>query len=487
VVSVSVYTNREKKKDNHLRLPISVGITQLNYKIGSTDYHAFQYDIRGKGFLDFEKNHYIDFVAMGPNNYALPNLGGYDQYSLDYKYKDNSSVIIGDFTNKVSNLLELGRAGRGIKIEQKTIDGTFSVFYQKARFAINQNYAFGGSYQKVINDNFKLKVNQITKSLSDKKGEFMSNLVSSSGYFKWKNLDVDAEVSFGLAKNKFDIAIYSEANYKIGKLRLHNITIRAGENYFGFYNNSNFFMNSANYRVSDKIYVGFNSSFSRINRSFDITTFSISPLSKVHSVFLSYRLNGKHMLMINRTNQEREDRLEPSTFHYNESFSNLSYSYSSAKLEIDAQARYGKSTNLLVSDLQGNRKSFASNLQPTVMVTSWLRLGGYLEYQHTNKFSSDNSIQNLLYYGGNVGMNYKDFIRLNFMYRNNYAPDEFFEKRNFSNVSLSFDFKNQSLSLIGGRSFSPAFNTNNQNTSFFSINYVQYRPKQKNMKKVKYP
>ncbi len=472
VVSVPVYSNREKKKDSHLRLPVSVGITYLGYKLGNTNLNALRFDLESRGFLDFKKNHYVDFIVRGPNNYAVPNLGGYDQYSLKYIYKENSSVVIGDFTNRVSNLLEFGRAGRGIKIEQKTIDGNISVFYQKARFALNQRYAFGGSYEKGISENVKLKVSQITKKLSDKKGEFISNLVSSSGYFKWKNLDIDAEVSFGLARNKLDMAIFTQANYRIGKLRLHNRTVRAGENYHGFYNNSNFFMNSANYQLSDKIYVGLSSSFSRLNRSFDITDFSVSPLSKVHTAYLSYRLNGKHMVVINRTNQEREDRLEPSSFHYKESFNNLTYNYSSPRLEVNAQVRYGKAANLLVSDNQKSRKSYASSLEPTVAVTPWLRMGGYLEYQHTNKFSNDNSSQNLFYYGGNVSMNYKDFIKLNFMYRNNYAPDELFEKRSFSNVSLSFDFKNQSLSLIGGRSFSPAFTASNQNSSFFSINYV---------------
>ncbi|AWV98882.1 hypothetical protein [Arcticibacterium luteifluviistationis] len=472
VVSIPVYSDRENKIDNHLRMPITVGVNHLNYSFGNEKATVFRFDVAGRGFLDFDNKHFIDFVANGPNNISVPSLGSYDEYTLSYTYKGNSNVILGDFSNRVSNLLEFGRAGRGIKLEHQTGNSNISLFFQKARFALNQDYAFGASYETLVRNTTKIKLSQITKKLSDKNGDFMSNLVSTSGYFKWKKIDLDAEVSIGLAKGKLDMAIYSQAYYRVGRLRIQNRTIRAGKNYHGFYNNSNFFFNSVNYQVSSKIFLGLNSSFSSLNRSFDITSFSVSPLSKVHSALFTYKLNSKHLGVLTFTNQEREDRLEPASFHYKENFTNISYTYNSPRLEINAQGRFGKSANLLVSDTQEKMKSYASTLQPNITVTPWFVIGGYLEYQHTSKFSADNTNQNLFYYGGNVDLNYKDFIRLNFMYRNNYAPDEFYEKRNFTNASLTFNFKEHSLSLVGARSISPGLSVDIQNTSFFSIKYT---------------
>lgn len=478
VISIPVYSDRENKVDYHLRLPITVGVNHLNYSFGNEKSKAFRFDLAGRGFLDFDKKHFIDFVANGPNNISVPSLGSYDQYTLNYTYKGNSKVELGDFSNRVSNLLEFGRAGRGIKLEHETENSNISLFFQKARFALNQKYAFGATYETLVGNRTKIKLSQITKKLSDRNGDFMSNLVSTSGYFKWRKIDLDAEVSVGLAKGKLDLAIYSQAYYRIGRLRIQNRTIRAGKNYHGFYSNSNFFYNSANYLITPKIHLGLTSSFSRLNRSFDITAYSVSPMSKVHSAYFTYKLNTQHLAVITFTNQEREDRLEPSSFHYKENFTNVSYTYNSPRLEVNVQGRFGKSANLLISDNQGKMESYASTLQPNITVTPWFVLGGYFEYQHTSKFSEDNTSQNLFYFGGNVDLNYKDFIRLNFMYRNNYAPDEFFEKRNFTNATLSFNFKNHSLSLVGGRSFSPGLSPDLQNTAFFSIKYsVKLNPR----------
>lgn len=472
VTSVPVYTDREKKLDNDLRIPIEVGVNHLNYKLGNTSVNAFQFNAQGRGYLDFKEKHYIDFLANGPNNSSLPNLGNYDQYSLNYIYKGNTSVVVGDYTNKVSNLLEFGRAGRGVKLSHKINDNNVSFFYQNARFAVNQKFSVGATYEMPLKNENKVKFSYISKKFQESSGKYMSTLVSSSGYFNWKNLEVDAELSFGMAKKKLGMAIYGELDYSIGKLKLHSQVIKAGKDFKGFYTNSDFLMNSVNYRVNDKIVLGVNSSFSRINPSLDIIRYAVSPLSKSNSAFFSYRISNKHSLMFNYTRQEREDRMEPASYHYKESFGNVSYSYYSERLELNAQTRFGKSSNLLVSDKQENRGSYAATLQPLVSVTPWLKIGAYAEYQHTNKFSADNSSQNLFYYGGSVSMNYREFISLNFMYRNNYAPDEFFEKRNFTNASLAFNFKNQSLALVGGRSFSPSLASSGQNSSFFSIKYT---------------
>lgn len=105
-----------------------------------------------------------------------------------------------------------------------------------------------------------------------------------------------------------------------------------------------------------------------------------------------------------------------------------------------------------------------------VMPSVWI--GGYFEHQITSKYNLQNKVENLYYYGGNARVNLKSYVNLNFTYRNNFAPDEFFQKKSFMDASLEFDFKRHNLSLVSGKAFIPGVEFSNQNTSYFSVRYV---------------
>ena len=471
-VSIPVYSSKIKKNDPYWRLPVNVGGGYMQYALGKKTTSAFQYFADGKGYLDAEKKHFIDFILRGPNQFAFPTIGNYDQYSVVYSYLSTTNIAAGDYVLRFNNLMELGRFGRGLKIDQTVGNNNFIAFYQQARFFPNQKDAFGGSYKRKLSGVSTIGVQFTSKNLIEKNTNFRSNLIGVSSFIKKEFLTNETEIALGNALNKFDFGGFNKLNFTYKQLIVNSEFVYAGKEFYGFYTNSLLFANGINYYLNKHWNIGINSNISRINPSLDVLKYAVSPYSTTNMVFLSYQLNSKNQFFINFTRQEREDRQKPSTYHYKEDFGNFSYNLNAAKFTMSAQARYGFAQNLRAIDSTAKRISTAYLIQPSVALKPWLWIGGYFEYQHTSKFSDNNNLQNLYYYGGNVRLNYNKNISLNVMYRNNYAPDEFFEKRSFMDGSLIFDSERHQISVTAGRFFVPNLPNNEQNTLFLTARYL---------------
>lgn len=471
VVSIPVYSNNSKKADPYLRLPINAGLEYFNSQFGNEQYNSVQFNISGNGYLDFDRKHHVNFVLRGPNNIHLPQLGSYDQYSLNYENK-KINIEAGDYLLRFGQLLEFGRFGRGLKFEHRIGEDRWTAFVQNARFIQSQKESFGLGYTKVLQGGNELSARFMSKNLVERNETFRSNLIGVSGRFKYKGLESFTEVSLGNAKRKIDGAIYNRLSYSIGKLRLRNEFIQAGKNYFGYYTNSRFLLNSINYQFNSKLSAGVNTNNSNINPSLDINVFATSPLSKIKMGYLSYMPNQKNQFFFNLTQQEREDRQIPASYHFKESFWNLTYTHTSSRFLLTTSGRMGYVNNLLTEDFSERTASYNASVAPEFAITPSFWLGGYFEYLHTSKFSQQNELQNLLYYGGNVRLNVNNIISLNAMYRNNYTPDQLYQSRRFTNGSLVFDFKKHQLSVLAGKTYVPVSFSESKFSTFFSLKYV---------------
>lgn len=472
VVSIPIYSHKVKNNNTHLRFPMEVGGGYLFYKLGNTTWSTYQYYANGKGFLDFKNKHELELTVRGPNEFSFPTLGNYDEYALKYNYNNKSTLQLGDYLLKVNNLMEFGRFGRGFKYEQAFKKTDFNVFYQKARLFPNQKDALGGTFGLKLNDKTSISLNYIHKNVIYNNRSFGTDIIGSSFLIRKNNLIVETELASGSALGKADIGFYNKLAYSWKRLNISNDLIYAGKNFYGFYNNSYLIVNTINYNITPQINAGITSNISSVNPSLDANVYYASPFNNSHMVFASFQPNAKNLFFLNFTRQERKDRQLVPKFHFKEDFGNFSYSFNSDRWNLFLQSRYGFALNLLVSDSLSRQQSFANMVQPTVRVLPWLWLGGYFEHQHTTKYSLQNTPENLLYYGGSIRMHYKKNLHLNLMYRNNYAPDELFEKRSFIDASLVFDTKYQTLSITGGQAYFPNINQSNQNTLFFSIKNV---------------
>ena len=472
VASVPVFSSRTKKIDRYFRFPVEVGAGYMSFRYGNETRTAFQYSATGNGFLDQKGKHFVDFIIRGPNQFAFPAIGSYDQYSLEYQHRKKTVISVGDYVLQLNNLLEFGRFGRGLKLEQQFGKVGFTLFYQKARFYINQKESFGGKISYKIGEASNVSLTYASKDVVFRSERFWSNLVNVAGLIRTKSIQVETELAAGKALGKTDYGVFSRVQLARNWFTFTSNVIYAGKNFYGFYNNSLLVNTNVGFNISRNLTLGLSGIFSNINPSLDANYYSISPKDRSYMAFMSYQLNSKNRFFLFYSAQEREDRQKPSTFHFSENFGNLSYTYSGDKFSMFYQGRYGYSRNQLIFDDTGKRQSFANLVQPSVRLLSWLWVGGYFEHQHTSKFSAANVIENLFFYGGNTRINIKRNLSANFFYRNNYAPDELYERRSYMDASVLLDLKRHKFSLSGGRSFVPNIQNTNQNTLFLTLRYT---------------
>jgi hypothetical protein len=473
ILSIPVYSKKNKKNDPYLRLPIEVGVAYSKFSSADYTVGSYQYDVRGRGFLDFKQNHHLDFVIHGPNQLNIPFVSGYSQYSLSYIYKKNTAFQIGDYSLNFNNLMEFGRFGRGFKIDKDYAKVSFSAFYLQPRFFFNQRATFGGKFTYKLNAKLGISFNYLSKKFFTNKQWLWANFAGTALHLKTNTLNLETEVAVSSAQSKVDFGAFNRLSFRYNKFQLHNSLIYAGKNFFGFYNNSWQLVNSVSYHLSKKIYVGLISNVTRVNPNFDILVLKTSPYYSNHTATLSYSLNTKHRLMLSYNLQAKEDRQPQKQFHYRENYARLGYSINSEKFNLVYDGRYGFAENLLnKSDNNVRARSISNLIQPQVQVFPWCWLGGFVEYQYTNKFSSDNQLAKYLFYGGSMRTTVKKYLDVSFMYRNSYAPDELVERRAFMDLTINSTIGNSQLSLTGGRVFVPTYALENQNTLFFLLKYT---------------
>ena len=472
VVTVPVFSSKIKKIDPYFRFPVEAGGSYLSYKYGNKTMAAYQYSVTGMGFLDSKSKHYIDFTIRGPNQFVFPAIGGYDQYSLNYTYKKKTFVSVGDYVLQLNNLMEFGRFGRGARLEQQFKKTGYIVFFQKARFYINQKESVGGKFIYKIGESSNVALSYASKNVVYRNEAFWSNLLGISSMINTKAVQLETELVAGNARGKTDYGAFLRYQFVKSRINMAGNLIYAGKNFYGFYNNSLLINNNIGFNITRKLTLGVTVNFSNVNPSLDANFYSVSPKDRSYMTFMSYQLNKKNRFFIFYSTQEREDKQKPAEFHYAENFGNVSYNYNSDKFSLFYQGRYGYSRNQLIQDNTGKKQSFSNLVQPSVRLFSWIWVGGYLEHQHTSKFSSADIIEDLFFYGGNARINIKRNLYASFLYRNNYAPDELYEKRSYMDASLLLDLKRHRFTMTGGRSFVPNIQNSNQNTLFFNLKYA---------------
>ena len=477
LVSTTVYGIENKPQDQSLRFPIEIGGMYIGAFSEQSKLKALQYDVRGRGFLDFSKNHFVEFVIHGPDQFNIPITGSYEILSLKYIFKKRGALQVGDYQLKLSNLVEFGRFSRGFRYDYDFKKIGFSVFYAKPRFFSDINYEYGANVRFTPSTKFQLGVDLVKKSNQNfLKPNTMSNLVSITSSYRARNWDIETEVAMSETSNKKSYAFYNNLNLNLGKLYLSSNLIYASKDFQGFYKNSWLAINNLNYRFSNKLSVGFSHNFTRINPSLDLLVYNSSPYINSLMVVGDYQINERNQVRVSYNWQEREDRMMPQNFHYKEDFANVMYSYFSKQFSINYSGRFGSAQNLLVpNDATTLRRSIANALNPQVKIGRSIWFGAILEHQQTSKYSANNAITNYYFYGSTLKINAKHWLNASFMYRNNYTPDALVETQSFVNGMINVNIKEKhAVSVNFGKTFVPYqqnINLGTRDMFYFSVKY----------------
>ncbi|PSL34200.1 hypothetical protein CLV60_101569 [Dyadobacter jiangsuensis] len=472
VTSIPVFSSKVRKIDRYFRFPVEVGGGYLSYRYGGRTVTAYQYQATGKGFLDQKERHYLDFIVRGPNQFVFPAVGTYDQYSLDYAWRKRLFVSAGDYVLQLNNLMEFGRFGRGLRVEQQFKKVAYTVFYQKARFFMNQKDSFGGKFLYKFGESAHIGVHYASKNVFFHDRRFWSHMTGLAANVHTKEFNLESEVSAGQAIGKTDYGAFLRLQLAKKWISITSNVIYAGKHFYGFYNNSRLFNNNIGFNITRKLTIGASNNFSDVNPSLDANLYSVSPKDRSYIGYISFQPDQRNRFFLFYSKAERKDRQQPAAFHYSENFSNFSYTLTSQKFTLFYQGRYGYSKNHLAPDDNGRSESFSNLVQPVVRLFPWIWVGGYFEHQHTSKFSASGTVENLFFYGGNARINIKRNLYASFLYRNNYAPDELYVRRSFVDASVVLDLKRHIFSFSGGRSYIPNVGNTDQNTLFFNVKYA---------------
>lgn len=472
-VSVSVYSNKSKESDPYLRFPIEMSVWYNNFMIGNKYIPSYQYDIRGKGNIDFAKKHYFNFIVHGPNQFNVPSTGSYDQYSFEYTYKRRTTITVGDYTMKVNSLTELGRFGRGARFDQSFKKIDFSLFYVNPRLYPSQRDTYGGIFTVKPSAKFTFSFNLLSKTLVDNNLQvFDARFYGVSTAIHLKNFSIDNEVSSSFSQGKADFGVFNRLIWRIGGFQINNDLIYTGKNFYGFYKDSYLLINSINYYLSKKMSVNLVSNITRLNPSHDFTIFTSSPYSQNGMLSLNYQINKVNRIFMSYEAREREDKSSVKRFHFTEKFGKITYYINTPKFTFGYDGRFGTSQNLLVkTDSSVNQRLIQNMIQPRIEVLPWLWIGGYFDYQRTSKFSDDNTTRNFYYYGGSLRIALSKIFSASMMFRNNYAPDELIETKSFLDINANLHLGNHDLTFTGGGAFVPNTQMSNQDSQFFALKY----------------
>ena len=476
VITIPVFSTKNKKSDPYLRFPLEVGVWYSGATLQGNRYvGGLQYDARGKGFLDFKSKHHLDFIVHGPNRFNLPAVGSYDQYSIVYSYKNQSTITLGDYGLRFSNLLEYGRFGRGAKYDQEFKHFGVSAFFLQPRFFLNQRDSYGGRITYKFNNSSNISADYYSKDITFENNNFRTDFYGISSRFenKAKTFLLETELATGVGNGKVDYGGFNRLIFKVGHFQVNSNLMYAGKDFYGFFNNSWLAVNGFTYYFNRKISLGFSNNVTRVNPNYDITVINKSPYSSGNIAFLNYEMNTKNRFTLSYNDQEREDRGTVKSFFYREKFARFSYNVNAPKFMLWFNSQYGSAQNLLIkTDSSVNRQSISNTIQPQISIKPWLWLGGYFEYQRTAKFSDNNRLNDFYFYGGSLRISTGKTFNLQFMYRNSYAPDELIERRNYVDLNAILDLKRHVFSISGGRTFIPNYDNTEQNSLFFIAKYT---------------
>ena len=472
-VSISVYSSKIKEGDPYLRFPIEMSILYSNFMIGNKYISGYQYDIRGKGNLDFSKKHYVNFIIHGPNQLSLPSLGSFGQYSFEYTFKKQATITVGDYTLKVNNLTELGRFGGGIRLDHSFKKIDFSLFYVNPRFYSRQRDTYGGIFTVKPSSKFTLSFNLLSKTLVDNNLQvFDARFYGVSTAIHLKNFSVDNEVSSSFSQGKTDFGVFNRMMWRMSRFQINNDLIYTGKNFYGFYRDSYQLINGINYFLSKKMSVNLVSNITRLNPSNDITIFDTSPYSESNMLSLNYQVNKFNRIFLSYETRKREDKSSMKRFHFTENFGKITYFINTPKFTFGYEGKFGTSQNLLVKiDTSVNHMLIQNTIQPRMEVHPRLWIGAYFDYQRNSKFSDDNTTRNFYYYGGSLRIALSKIFSASMMFRNNYAPDEFIERKSFLDINANLHLGNHDLTFTGGGAFVPNAQMSNQDSQFFALKY----------------
>lgn len=462
--TTTVFPNKIEKKDAFFRFPIRTSLFFNSYTDKKDHYSTMSTEISGTGYLDYTKNHAIDFIFRGPRQDKIQRFGVTDQYSLKYSFKNKTRISLGDQAYDVDRLGFTNRFGMGARIDHNIKRWTLSAFYNKPRlYNFNEEELYGTKLSYHVSDSMHTGIslvhaNNVLRNFNPKvvnKTDHKVDILTANINFQKKRTLITAEASLSNSGTFTDFAVYLILMQRWKNISYTGNFTTAGKNYFGTLNNSIQFSNSLTYSMR-KWTVGVGQAVYKVNKRLDPLYYAAEPYFENYFMTIGYRFNQNHHLNFRVDRRIREDQLEPKNYYYKENGLNYRYSFNTNFFNAFFNGRIAKTQNLLSNSI-GYNKTYSHNLSLSYRFPINFRINTNISHNYSNRYGR--SSKNLNSYRYSIGFNckLKQIYRFGANYISGFSPEETHLQREYINVNLAARIsKNHQIEVRANYFESPA-------------------------------
>ncbi|MEQ9440302.1 MAG: hypothetical protein RIG62_14710 [Cyclobacteriaceae bacterium] len=441
--STKVFPTKIAAKDAFFRYPIEASIYFNSYRSNQQQFNSRYFEVKGNGFLDAESKHYLNFIVRGPNQLRQSRFGISDQYSLIYRYQQNTTLYLGDHTFNISRLGFMGRYGMGARLDHSVNHWVLSAFYTKPRlFNFSKEPIFGAKAVYAASKHLKLGVSlSSSKEMAQYYNHQAVKQEGKSGQiavfeveFQEKNTQIQTEVATSMTSETMDYAGDVSLSHRVGRLSYRGNATMAGENYFGSLSNSLRYANALSYNVA-KWNFGVGQGYSKVHERIDTTLYGMRPYFENYYTSVGYRLSKSHFFNIRADRRIREDLSERKSFNYREKGIDYRYKYTSNFFNLSFNGRMALTQNL-ISESREIRNTYGHFLTANYKIAQGFSVRGNFSHNRTNRYSKTNMVTDYYLYGGGLNYYVNQGLRVSGSYNSGFSPEESYRKRDFVNTAV---------------------------------------------------
>lgn len=428
----AVIPSGDVKFDPYNRYPVQFSTFFVTDNPRGKRVYALMGDVVGQGFLDDKNTKSLKFQFRGPDRRGKPLYGINDEYFIEYN-APKSKFMLGDDTYKLSYLTEYSRYGRGARADHSFNHITVGSFINFPRFYPKTKREISVYAGYSLPDKFRLNVGYLNKLSST---EDVNHLITLNGMvspFSWANLDW--EYALGSVGHEYKQAVKTELKINLKPVRLlYNYTM-AEKGFPGYFTDTRYMLANVSIRLSKKMDLGANYNYMHQNTALD-TLYASAPFSKNLFFTFNYRVMKDGGLSAGYNFRERQDRMDPMKFYYNENSMRLILNKRISNFGFDLLGEYGNTENLLLPEKERLNDMYLGHLTINYQTSNKLNINGFVSYQESNRYIVKDK-KNWLY-GASINASISEKMNLFFNYQSSYNMEEYYLDRSLLDGRLSY-------------------------------------------------
>lgn len=435
--SVRVYPLREEEEDLYFRYPVTLTSRYLARGREGSYTQGYQLEAFGSGYLDTARNHNLEFMARGPNNFDLSFMGLYDEYYISYKNK-NLSTFAGSKSYVFTPLTEAARYGYGTENIVTTNQGHRAGFiYVEPRFYRDIVSEMAGFAEMNVYRGNRLGAYLFSKkNLQDAEDDRMVSVTARINPVEGTYADL--EYSEGTKKDKADYAWRINLDSRYRQFGFSGLLIHAAPEYPGYYRNTTFYNGNLSLAITRSLSASVSAREDFSNAALDTLLFE-APYTRMLQSALNYRVSRSLELRAFYSGYERRDRMPVKKFDYHTESVNLLISQTLSRFTSQLWGELGKTENRLSeTGQQIQRNSYRVNFSLGYRPSTRFYFQGFTSFTNINSFIAPE--QNNWLWGVSANAQPGKNLRASMQLQNSYSIEDTYRNRNLFQFSLDYSF-----------------------------------------------